>query len=211
MRLRDLLLVVACGCMGTGALAHGTEKHAAPTVLDLPDEITPLPWKLGGEFELIDHTGTTRTQTDPEGQMQLVFFGYANCPGICSAALPMMADAVEVLERRGILVSPVLITIDPVLDTVETMGPALAEISADLVGLTGDREALSDAYGAFQINFEKIMDDTQYGPIYAHTSHIFLLDESGRVLTLIPPVLPAKHVADIVTKYTGIGSSGVVR
>lgn len=203
MRLHDLLLAVACGCLGTGALAHGTEKHVAPSFLNPPDEVTPLPWKLGGAFELVDHTGATRTQTDPEGRMQLVFFGYANCPGICSAALPMMADAAEVLERRGISVSPVLITIDPVLDTVETMGPALTKISADLVGLTGDREALSEAYDAFQINFEKIMDDPEYGPIYAHSSHIFLLDRAGTVLTLLPPVLPAEQMADIVTKYAG--------
>jgi protein SCO1 len=203
MKLRQLLLAVACGCLGSGALAHGTEKHATPPVVDLPDEVTPLQWKLGGAFELIDHTGTTRTQIDPEGRMQLVFFGYANCPGICSAALPMMADAAEVLERRGISISPVLITIDPVLDTVETMGPALAEISADLIGLTGDHEALRKAHGAFQINFEKIMEDPEYGPIYAHSSHIFLLDQTGKVLTLLPPVLPTGQVADIVTKYAG--------
>lgn len=133
--------------------------------------------------------------------MQLVFFGYANCPGICSAALPMMADAVSILETRGTAVTPVMITIDPVLDTVETMGPTLAKISADLIGLTGRPEALAEAYEAFQISFEKIMDDPQHGPIYAHGSHIYLLDATGRVLTLMPPVLPASHVADIVKKY----------
>ncbi len=203
MRLRNLLLAVACSGLASGALAHGTETHAAPPALAPSDQVTALPWKLGGAFELVDQTGAPRTQTDPDGRMQLVFFGYANCPGICSAALPMMADTAELLERRGITVSPVLITIDPVLDTVETMGPALAKISTDLVGLTGDREALREAYDAFQIDFEKIMDDPEYGPIYAHSSHIFLLDQAGKVLTLLPPVLPPEQVADIVMKYAG--------
>lgn len=203
MKLRNLLLAMACSGLAAGALAHGPEKYAAPSVLAPSDPVTALPWKLGGAFELIDHTGKTRTQIDPEGRMQLVFFGYANCPGICSAALPMMADTAELLERRGVSVSPVLITIDPVLDTVETMGPALAKISTGLVGLTGDREGLSAAYDAFQIDFEKIMDDPEYGPIYAHSSHIFLLDQAGKVLTLLPPVLPAEQVVNIVMKYAG--------
>lgn len=203
MTLRKLLLAVAWSGLASGALAHGPETHAAPPAPALTDQVTALPWKLGGAFELVDHTGKTHTQIDPLGRMQLVFFGYANCPGICSAALPMMADTAELLERRGVSVSPVLITIDPVLDTVETMGPALAKISTDLIGLTGDRDALSAAYDAFQINFEKIMDDPEYGPIYAHSSHIFLLDQTGEVLTLLPPVLPPEQVADIVMKYAG--------
>lgn len=203
MKLRTLLLAVACSGLASGALAHGPEKHAAPPVLTPSDPVTALPWKLGGAFELVDHTGKTRTQTDPDGRMQLVFFGYANCPGICSAALPMMVDAAELVKQRGIPVSPIMITIDPELDTPKTIGPALAEISTDLIGLTGNPEALSKAYRAFQITFEKVMDHPEYGPIYAHSSHIFLLDADGKVLTLIPPVLPAEQFADIVMKYAG--------
>ena len=201
MTPRVWILTVAVCSLGIGALAHGTEDHAAPSALNVPDEVTALPWDLGGSYQLIDHTGEARDQTDPDGRMQLVFFGYANCPGICSAALPMLADAKEVLEQRDIPVSPVLITIDPVLDTVDTMGPALAKISDDLIGLTGRPEALQEAYEAFQISFEKIMDDPEHGPIYAHGSHIFLLDPAGKVLTLLPPVLPAEQVADIVERY----------
>lgn len=201
MNWRCLVLSAAICGLASGSLSHNTERHANPTTPPLLDVVTPLPWKIGGAFDLIDHTGAARTQVEPEGRMQLVFFGYANCPGICSAALPMMADAVSILESRGTAVTPVMITIDPLLDTVETMGPTLAEISTDLIGLTGRPEALAEAYEAFQISFEKIMDDPQHGPIYAHGSHIYLLDATGRVLTLMPPVLSASHVADIVEKY----------
>ncbi|SEK70598.1 protein SCO1/2 [Roseovarius azorensis] len=204
MNWRSLVLSAAICGLASGGLAHGAERHTDPTTPPLTDAVTPLPWKIGGAFELIDHTGAARSQVEPDGRMQLVFFGYANCPGICSAALPMMADAADILETRGIAVTPVMITIDPVLDTVGTMGPALAKISPDLVGLTGSPEALAEVHAAFQISFEKIMNDPQHGPIYAHGSHIYLLDATGRVLTLMPPVLPADHVADIVTKYAKI-------
>ncbi|SLN42493.1 SCO1/SenC [Roseovarius litorisediminis] len=204
MRLR----IASCFCAASilaaaSAFAHGSEKHIPATAnpAALPTKIAPLPWNIGGPFNLIDHTGVQRTQVDPEGKLQLLFFGYASCPGICSAALPMMADAVDELKRRGIETSPLLITIDPDLDTVERMGPKLSGISSDFVGLTGSRKDLEMAYDAYQVSFEKIMDDPEYGPIYAHGSHIYLLDGQGKVLTLLPPILPATQVADIVARY----------
>ncbi|MFN3209716.1 MAG: SCO family protein, partial [Roseovarius sp.] len=161
------------------------------------------PWEVGGPFELVDHTGRVRTQADPDGRHQLLFFGYANCPGICSAALPLMADAVAELEAEGVEMSALVVTIDPKLDTVETMGPSLAEVSDDLLGLTGTPEALDVAYDAFRVEFEHLFDDPEHGPIYSHGSFIYLLDPAGEVLTQVPPVLPPEQVSAIVRKYVG--------
>ena len=191
------------------ALAHDGEDHGqgATTLPDdrltavLKDAPTALPWQVGGPFELTDHTGRTRTQADPEGRHQLLFFGYANCPGICSAALPLMADAVAELEAGGVDMAALVVTIDPKLDTVETMGASLAKVSDDLLGLTGTPEALDVAYQAFQVEFEHLFDDPEHGPIYSHGSFIYLLDPEGEVLTQVPPVLPPEQVSAIVRKY----------
>lgn len=201
MRRIAAALGICLGLLAGAALAHGTARHETPALPAAPAAVTPLPWKIGGPFALTDHTGAPRTEVDPEGRMQLLFFGYANCPGICSAALPMMADAAALLRAQGIPVSPLMITIDPQLDTPATLGPALGRISPDLVGLTGSPEALAQAYDAFRIEFQKIMDDPEYGPVYAHGSHIYLLDAAGEVLTLLPPVLPPDQVAGIVARY----------
>lgn len=201
MKPRQLWLAALIGGLACSASAHGTENHAPKAPAPLPKAVDALPWNIGGPFTLTDQSGQLRTESDPDGHLQLVFFGYANCPGICSAALPLMADVADLLGERGIPARPVLITIDPVLDTVETMGPALAEVSNEFIGLTGDRAALNVAYAAFQIEFEKIMDDPEHGPIYAHGSHIYLLDAAGTVLTLVPPVMSAQHMADIVARY----------
>lgn len=204
MRLPTL---IAALCAGTMAFAHGDEDHGTPATdappLDLSGKVTALPWDIGGSFQLIDHTGAERSEVDPDGLYQLLFFGYATCPGICSAALPMMAQTVDLLEEQGVQVRPLLLTIDPKLDTVDTMGPALAEISDDFVGLTGEPEALSVAYDAYQVSFEHLFDDPEYGPIYSHGAHIYLLDPGGEVLTLLPPVLPPAQAAQIVQRYTG--------
>ena len=98
----------------------------------------PFPLALGGAYTLTDQYGQTRTQADPEGHAQLVFFGYINCPDICTAALPLMAGITDALAAEGITVTPVMITIAPDRDTVESMGAPLAAIHPDYIGLTGD-------------------------------------------------------------------------
>lgn len=174
---------------------------AALTGPALSESALPLPFNLGGSFELVDHTGTVRGEADPNGTPQLLFFGYANCQEICSAALPLMAEIADELERDGTDISPVMITVDPVRDTVETLGPALTLHRDDFIGLTGSDEALQVAYDAYSVEKEEIFVDPEYGPVYAHGSFIYLLDGDGDFLTLFPPVLDPEKASEIVAKY----------
>lgn len=156
---------------------------------------------LGGAFALIDQDGAARSEADPDGRYQLVFFGYANCQEICSAALPLMASTVEMVEAAGGALRPVMITVDPLRDTPEAMGPALRVHHPDFVGLTGTPEALQTAYDAYSVEFEELFVDPFYGTVFSHGSFIYLLDGEGRVLTLLPPVLGPQMMAQIVTGY----------
>ena len=162
---------------------------------------TPLPFDVGGPFTLTDHRGATRTQADPEGHPQLLFFGYANCPGICGTALPLMAAVTESLAAQGIALSPVMITVDPARDTPETMGAPLARHHPDLIGLTGDNAALAQAYAAFSVEHTLAYEDPEYGPVYAHGSMIYLMDAAGTVLTLFPPILDPARASEIALGY----------
>lgn len=120
---------------------------------------------------------------------------------ICSAALPDMADVVHLLAQDGITVTPVMITVAPEQDRVETMGARLAMIHPHFIGLTGDQTALAESYRAFSIGVKPIFEDPEYGWIYAHGSFIHLLDGEGEVLTLLPPVLGSEETARIVRGY----------
>jgi len=161
----------------------------------------PLPFKVGGAFNLTDQHGAPRSQADPDGHAQLLFFGYANCPGICTTALPMMADVTDLLAEQNITVRPVMITVDPARDRVGTMTGPLAKLHPDFTGLTGDEAALAKAYGAFSVQRKLVFEDPEYGPVYAHGSFIYLLDGGGKVLTLFPPVQDASHVAKAAASY----------
>ncbi len=161
----------------------------------------PLPVNLGGAFALIDQHGQPRTEVDPAGRMQLLFFGYANCQEICSTALPQMAAVAAGLQERGVGLTPVMITIDPVQDTPQAMAPALAQLGPTFVGLTGEAAALQEAYAAFSESHEKLFEDPYGRAVYAHGGFFYLLDPKGKFLTVIPPILSDARVQDIIAAY----------
>ena len=162
---------------------------------------SPFPVNIGGPYELVDQFGQTRTEADPKGHAQLVFFGYANCLNICSAAMPLMAEVVDKLAADGIEVTPVMITVAPDQDQVDTMGAPLAEIHPDFIGLTGDESALQAAYDAFSVEVMPLFEDPEYGWIYSHGSFVHLLDGDGETLTLLPPILDVEQATKIARGY----------
>lgn len=212
MILRGLWLLIAIGFL-TPALADDGKVHLSKPEADAhaqgkdvpAPESVPLPFDLGGAFALIDQTGQLRTQSDPKGNLQLLFFGYASCREICSVALPQMAEVERGLAARGVALSPVLITVDPARDTVGTMGPALRQHSPNFVGLTGDDAALRTAYNAFSVDSSLVFQDAKYGDVFAHGSFLYLLDARGGILTVIPPILTTDRVIDLITGYAPQG------
>ncbi len=161
----------------------------------------PLPVNLGGAFSLIDQHGDPRTEVDPTGQMQLLFFGYATCQEICSTALPQMAAVAAGLQARGVGLTPVMITINPAQDTPQAMRPAMAKLGPTFVGLTGEAAALQVAYSAFSESHEKLFEDPYGRAVYAHGAFFYLLNAKGEFLTVIPPILTDARVQDIIAAY----------
>lgn len=161
----------------------------------------PFKRAIGGPFELIDQHGEQRTEVDPDGQAQLLFFGYANCPDICTAALPLMAQIVDGVAKADIALRPIMITVDPSRDTPETMGAPMKALHPEFVGLTGDTDALAASYAAFEVEAEPLFQEPDGQWIYAHGSFIYLLDAQGDLLTLVPPILGVDEATKIVLGY----------
>ncbi|MDX2287195.1 MAG: SCO family protein [Hyphomicrobiaceae bacterium] len=200
MGLLALSLVLAHPGQAHNGVEHKSADEAIRHQAEEPN--TPgFPSIKGGDFSLVDHQGRPRTSKDPDGRHQLVFFGYANCAAICSVALPRMAQATDLLEKKGIVVTPVLITVDRARDTVAALAPAVAKIHPRLVGLTGSETALDGAYKAFQVDRKHVFDDPEHGPVYAHGSYIFLLAPDGSFRTLLPPILGPDRIAEVVAGY----------
>ena len=211
MMLSGVVLAVALGLSAGAVPAHNgvvhknaeeARRHAeqVPDLAKLPNTVG-FPNIKGGDFKLLDHTGAVRTSRNPLGKYQLVFFGYANCKGICSVALPRMAKAVALLEAKKQIVTPLLITVDPERDTVENMAPAVRALHPRMIGLTGTEAQLAVAYKAFQVEKKVAYVDPKEGTVYTHGSFIYLLSPDGTFETLLPPILGPERIAEVVLKY----------
>ena len=210
MRSPALPIAAALAVLLTGAAAahdgvkHETPeeaaRHAASSASALPN--TPgFPDVVGGDYQLTDHFGHARTSKDPDGNYQLIFFGYASCKAICSVALPRMAEAVDLLAKQGVAVTPLLITVDPERDTLDAMRETVPEIHPKMIGLTGSEEALGEAYKAFSVEKKLVHVHPEEGPIYAHGTFVYLTGPDGTFKTLMPPVLSPERMAEIVNSY----------
>lgn len=195
----------ASATQGDGA-SSASSAPKAPGLPVTPDALFPK--GVGGPYELIDQFGRARDQRDPDGRPQLVFFGYATCEAICSVAMPRVAEAVRLLEREAILATPVLITVDPGNDTPSAMRKSLPKTHPRYVGLTGSEAALAAARKAFQVEAKKVSETRDGAPIYAHGSFIYLMDGDGEFMTLMPPVLSAERMAEIVKGYLSADKAG---
>lgn len=179
------------------AAAHfAAEPEIGPSAAD-----APFPSAIGGAYQLVDQHGEPRSEKDPDGRMQLVFFGYASCEAICTVALPRAAEAATLLEAEGLLVTPVLITVDPEHDTQAAMTAALVALHPRFIGLTGDPAALSAARAAFQVESREVAQTPDGDPVFAHGSFIYVLDGDGAFQTLAPPISSAERIATLVRKY----------
>lgn len=107
---------------------------------------------LGGPFELVNANGQTVTDKDVITEPTLIYFGYTFCPDVCPLDVDRNAQAVEILEERGEMVTPVFISIDPSRDTPETVGEFADAMHPRMIGLTGSAaqvKAASQAYRTY--------------------------------------------------------------
>ncbi len=168
----------------------------------------PLPpfLQIEAKFDLIDQTGAARTEADFHGQPMLIFFGYANCESICSVALPRMGEALDLLGEEAASVTPIMITIDPANDTPEALAEVLPYFHRDFIGLTGDEDALAKVRERFNVERTELFRAPDGQPVYAHGSFIYLTTAKGRVESVLPPILGAERIVEIVREKLADGS-----
>ena len=164
-----------------------------------PDQF--LGGQIGGDFVLTDQNGQRRQRSDFAGRNVLLFFGYANCESICSAAIPLMSQTLDQLGDKGKGIDLVLITVDPERDTPEGLREGMAKYDPRFIGLTGSRETLEPVWRSFQISTKEVARDWLDQPILAHGSFIYLLGPQGEVKTLLPPIFSPQQLSAIIRTY----------
>ncbi len=169
------------------------------------DHASPLSFKFGGPFSLVDHTGQRRTDKEFRGRFMLVYFGYANCRAMCPLGIRRMVAALDQLGSGAAQVQPILITVDPARDTVAALAAAVPRLHPKLIGLTGSAAELRAVAKAYNVHTKRSSEPGDKNPVYAHGTYIFLMKPDGGFATLVPPFLDAEGMAKIIRPYLSRG------
>lgn len=143
---------------------------------------------IGGPFTLVDENGKTVTETEVFTKPSLVYFGYTFCPDVCPLDNARNADAVDLLDGKGLDVTPVFISIDPERDTPEVMRDFTDNLHQRMIGLTGTPEQVKVASQAYKTYYKKQEDGGEY----------YLMDHS----TFTYLVLPGSGFAEFYQRDT---------
>ncbi|MGB3246867.1 MAG: SCO family protein [Sulfitobacter sp.] len=129
---------------------------------------------LGGPFELINGKGQTVTDKDVITEPTLIYFGYTYCPDVCPLDVDRNAQAVEILEERGKIVTPVFISIDPERDTPKVVGEFAEVMHPRMIGLTGSPAQVKAASQAYR-TYYKAHDPVDGEYLVDHSTFSYLV------------------------------------
>ena len=110
---------------------------------------------IGGPFELVNKDGVTVTDADVITGPTVLYFGYTFCPDVCPLDNMRNSQAVQILDEKGISVTPVFISIDPERDTPERVGEFAFNFHERMIGLTGTLEQTDAASKAYRTYYQK--------------------------------------------------------
>jgi protein SCO1/2 len=133
---------------------------------------------IGGPFTLVDGQGRTVTDRDVIAEPSILYFGFATCPDVCPLDLARNAQAVDLLEERGIEAAPVFVTVDPERDTPEVVASYAEAFHPRMVGLTGSLEQVDAAARAYRVYYAKNGDDPD----------TYMMDHSSFSYLVLPEV-----------------------
>lgn len=145
----------------------GTRSH---------QEITDM---LGrGDYRLTATDGSAFTEDTLKGAPSAVFFGFTHCPEVCPTTLGDVMTWQEELATDGGELRVFFITVDPERDTLDVLGDYVSWVPG-VIGITGPREEIDKAIGAFRIFARKVpLGNADY--TMDHSASVLLFDGSGR-------------------------------
>jgi len=144
----------------------------------------PLP-----EFELTDHNNQPFNNKTLQGQWDLLFFGYTNCPDICPDSLQMLNNVVSRIDDPQLLkkLRISFISIDPERDNLDKLRNYVTYFNPDFISARADIENLTPLTSALGIlhTIDKEEDTETYD--VSHSGALALIDPQGRYTGVFSP------------------------
>jgi len=138
------------------------------------------------EFTLTSEKGETVHADRYTGKVNLLFFGFTNCPDICPITLgrlsgmmkrlpPDVADDVQVL----------FVSVDPGRDDPASLSSYTDSFGDNFIGLTGTRDQLDALTRRYRTTYGYGEPDDEGEYLVSHGSAVYAFDRGGRPRLLI--------------------------
>ncbi len=188
-----ILIVLGCYFFLTTPSAQ-KKKYSANNEQDKID--------IGGEFELVNLNGNLENSAKFSGKYRLVYFGFTYCPDICPAALNLMSQIIDDLDKYGVEIVPIFITIDPYRDTTEVLKPYIAHFNGKIIGYTGTEEQIRKVAEQFKVYYAKVprSDALVEDYLLDHSSFLYLLDGNANFVKHFPSSSSPTNVANEIMR-----------
>ena len=136
-----------------------------------------------------------------QGQWHLVYFGFTHCPDICPTTLLVIQNALNAMDPDyADQITPLLISVDPERDTVETLATYVSHFHPRLIGLTGTAKQVKQAADAYKVYYQKVpLDDSAIGYVVDHSGFIFLMNPQGEYVSHFPHNISESELAEKLT------------
>jgi protein SCO1/2 len=197
--LAGFVVVAGIGLSGWLVLTQGSENRFADC---RQSEVSGGSGSIGGPFTLTDQVGNTVTQADVITGPTLLYFGYTFCPDVCPLDNVRNAEATDILEERGIDVTPVFISVDPARDTPEVLRSYTGNLHPRMIGLTGTENQVQAATQAYKVYFRIQPSGDEFYLVDHSTFTYLVLPEAGFVEFFRRETTP-DEMADRVACFVG--------
>ncbi len=153
---------------------------------------------IGGDFLLTDQDGNKRSFKEFDGKYRIVYFGYTNCPDICTPDMQNLMAGLKAFEKAnpelGAKIQPIFITVDPKRDTPEVLKQFVGAFHPRAIGLTGTEAEIVDAAKKFAVYSARVEGSSPESYLMSHSQTPYLMGPDGKPLAIMPADQPKTDI-----------------
>lgn len=157
-------------------------------------------------FTLTDERGASVTAEDYRGEVNLLYFGYTNCPDVCPITLSRLRTVLRRLDpsaRERVRV--LFVSVDPKRDDPARLRQYTDAFGPRFVGLTGTPAQLDRLTKRYRATYGYGAPDAHGDYEVSHSSAVYAFDPRGRVRLLIRADDDVQAIVDDVAQLTRLG------
>lgn len=155
---------------------------------------------VGGDF-MLHADGKEVHLSDYNGKVVLMFFGYTSCPDICPTTLLSLASVLKALSEDEMKKIQVLfVSVDPERDTSEVIKKYTNYFHPNILGVSGSKQEIDIVVKQYASAYRKVKSDSAIGYLVDHSSAIYLVNQKGDLMSLLPGDLAVSSIVSAVRK-----------